>query len=125
MVQDQRFPTSFSRRRFLQYGSSMALGGSFLAACAGTSSGGGGSSSNSSVPSLTQWYHQYGEAGTHEAVLKYAKEYTKANVTVNWDSGSWADQNPVAGAKFCHRNLYGRCPILHNPCRPRQQRTDN
>ncbi len=89
MVQDQRFPTSFSRRRFLQYGSSVALGSSFLAACAGTGSPGGSSSGgNSSLPSLTQWYHQYGEAGTHEAVLKYAKEYTKANVTVNWVSGT-------------------------------------
>ncbi len=45
MTQDQRFPTSFTRRRFLQYSGaaagSAALGSSFLAACAGGSSGGG------------------------------------------------------------------------------------
>jgi multiple sugar transport system substrate-binding protein len=86
MTQDQRFPTSFSRRRFLQYTGSAALGSSFLAACAGGSSG--GAPTNSSLPSLSQWYHQYGEAGTHEAVLRYAKEYTKANVTVNWVPGT-------------------------------------
>ena len=73
MTQDQRFPTSFTRRRFLQYTGSAAVGSSFLAACA---SGGSPAATNSSLPSLTQWYHQYGEAGTHEAVLKYAKEYT-------------------------------------------------
>ena len=87
MTQDQRFPTSFSRRRFLQYTGTAALGSSFLAACAGTGTGSG--STNSSLPSLTQWYHQYGETGTHEAVLRYAKEYnTKANVTVDWVPGT-------------------------------------
>lgn len=89
MTQDQRFPTSFTRRRFLQYSGaaagSAALGSSFLAACA---SSGNPASTNSSLPSLTQWYHQYGEAGTHEAVQKYAKQYTKANVTVNWVPGT-------------------------------------
>ena len=86
MTQDQRFPTSFSRRRFLQYSGSAALGGSLLAACASTGSGGG--NTNSSLPSLSQWYHQYGEAGTQQAVLKYAKDYKKANVTVNWVPGT-------------------------------------
>lgn len=82
MTQNQHFPTSFSRRRFLQYSGSAALGSSFLAACAG-------GTAKSSLPSLTQWYHQYGEAGTHEAVLRYAKQYhTKANVTVNWVPGT-------------------------------------
>ena len=88
MAQDPQFPSSpFTRRRFLQYSGSLALSGSLLAACAGT---GGGSSGggNSSLPSLTQWYHQYGEQGTHEAVLRYAKQYTKANVQVNWVPGT-------------------------------------
>src|SRR6266581_2649023 len=91
MAQDQRFSTPpFSRRRFLQYSGSMALSGSLLAACAGTGSGGASSSggSSGSLPSLQHWYHQYGEVGTHEAVLKYAKQYTKANVTVNWVPGT-------------------------------------
>jgi multiple sugar transport system substrate-binding protein len=70
----------------------MALGGSLLAACAGTGSGGGGTGGsgggNSNLPTLQHWYHQYGEAGTHEAVLKYAKNYTKANVKVSWVPGT-------------------------------------
>lgn len=87
MAQDQRFLTTpLTRRRFLQYTGSMTLGGSILAACAGTS--GGGSTSNPSLPTLTQWYHQYGETGTHEAVLRYAKQYTKANVQVSWVPGT-------------------------------------
>jgi multiple sugar transport system substrate-binding protein len=71
----------------------MALGGSFLAACAGTgsSTSGGSSSGSSNLPTLQQWYHQYGETGTHEAVLKYAKDYTKANVKVSWVPGTGDD----------------------------------
>lgn len=87
MAQNHLFPTSVTRRRFLQYTGSMALSGSLLAACAGT--GGGGSSGGSSnLPALQQWYHQYGEAGTQQAVLRYAKQYTKANVTVSWVPGT-------------------------------------
>jgi multiple sugar transport system substrate-binding protein len=86
MSQYQRVLPPMSRRRFLQYSGSMALGGSLLAACAGTSNS--TAPSNPNLPSLSQWYHQYGEAGTHEAVLKYAKEYGKANVTVSWVPGT-------------------------------------
>jgi multiple sugar transport system substrate-binding protein len=82
-----RVPADISRRRFLQYSGSMMLGGSLLAACAGT--GGSGSSGGSSdLPALTQWYHQYGEPGTHDAVLKYAKQYDKAKVSVSWLPGT-------------------------------------
>jgi len=90
MSQDQHVPTPFTRRRFLQSTGAMALGGSLLAACAGTGGGGSTASSggNSSLPTIQQWYHQYGEVGTHEAVLKYAKEYTKANVKVSWVPGT-------------------------------------
>lgn len=92
MVHNRLFSSSISRRRFLQSsGAAMgaaALGSAFLEACAGTSSG-----TNNSLPSLTQWYHEYGETGTHEAVLKYAKGYTKANVKVNWVLGT-ADLYP-------------------------------
>jgi len=71
----------------------MALGGSFLAACAGTggSTSGGSTGGSSSLPTIQQWYHQYGEVGTHEAVLKYAKDYTKANVKVSWVPGTGDD----------------------------------
>ncbi len=88
MSQDQRILSPISRRRFLQYSGAMTLGGSFLAACAGTSSNTGGGSASKSGPTLNQWYHQYGEAGTHEAVLKYAKEYTQATVNVSWVPGT-------------------------------------
>jgi len=43
---------------------------------------------------LTQWYHQYGEDGTEEAVLRYAADYTKANpniaINVVWVPGDYA-----------------------------------
>ncbi|EFH82784.1 ABC transporter substrate-binding protein [Ktedonobacter racemifer] len=82
-----RVRADVSRRQFLQYSGSMMLGGSLLAACAGT--GGSGSSGGSSdLPALTQWYHQYGEPGTHDAVLKYAKQYDKAKVSVSWLPGT-------------------------------------
>jgi multiple sugar transport system substrate-binding protein len=88
MAQGPSFP-SISRRRFLQSSGAAvgaaALGSSFLAACAGTSSS---ASTNSSLPTLQQWYHQYGETGTHEAVLRYAKSFTKANVNVSWIAGT-------------------------------------
>lgn len=91
MVQGQPLPP-ISRRRFLRSSGAVVgaatLGSSFLAACAGTSSG-----SNSSLPTLSQWYHEYGETGTHEAVFRYAATYKKANVKVNWLLGT-ADLYP-------------------------------
>jgi multiple sugar transport system substrate-binding protein len=39
--------------------------------------------SGSNGITLSQWYHQYGEEGTHEAVLRYAQAYTKANPTIS------------------------------------------
>ncbi|HVU71143.1 MAG TPA: sugar ABC transporter substrate-binding protein [Ktedonobacteraceae bacterium] len=87
MVQGRSL-SSISRRRFLQSSGAAvgaaALGSSFLAACAGT----GSSSGNSSLPTLQQWYHQYGETGTHEAVLRYAKTFKKANINVSWIAGT-------------------------------------
>jgi multiple sugar transport system substrate-binding protein len=42
---------------------------------------------------LVQWYHQYGEAGTQEAVQRYAEEFTAANpnieVEVVWQLGDY------------------------------------
>jgi len=83
------FNPRLTRRRFLRYTGATgaaAFGGSLLAACAGT--GNATTTGNSSLPSLTQWYHQYGETGTHEAVMRYAKQYTKANVLVSWVPGT-------------------------------------
>jgi multiple sugar transport system substrate-binding protein len=42
---------------------------------------------------LVQWYHQYGEAGTQEAVMRYAEEFTAANPTIEvevvWQLGDY------------------------------------
>jgi len=80
--------SSISRRRFLQYTGAATLGGSLLAACGNTSVGPGATSSNGGT-ALSQWYHQYGETGTEAAAKRYAKEYTKANVTVRWTPGDY------------------------------------
>ncbi|HEX4716137.1 MAG TPA: twin-arginine translocation signal domain-containing protein, partial [Ktedonobacteraceae bacterium] len=57
-----------NRRRFLQAAGAagaLTVGGDLLAACGGTGSGG-------SQITLQQMYHEYGEAGTQQAVLRYA-----------------------------------------------------
>lgn len=42
---------------------------------------------------LVQWYHQYGEAGTEEAVRQYAEQYTQENpnveIEVVWQLGDY------------------------------------
>lgn len=42
---------------------------------------------------IKQWYHQYGEAGTEDAVKKYASQFTEKNpdieVEVNWQLGDY------------------------------------
>lgn len=78
---------SFTRRGLL--GGALGLGAAgALSACgsnhgAGSKQGGSGGGASGKV-SLDQWYHQYGEAGTHEAAVRYAKSYPDANVTVTW-----------------------------------------
>jgi multiple sugar transport system substrate-binding protein len=76
-----------NRRRFL------ALGGGLAAlAVAGCGSNTGRSDNpggSASKPALSQWYHQYGEAGTQQAVERYAKEYPDATVTVQWSPGDY------------------------------------
>lgn len=39
---------------------------------------------------LSQWYHEYGEAGVKEAVEGYAAEYPNATVNVQWTPGEYA-----------------------------------
>jgi multiple sugar transport system substrate-binding protein len=58
----------------------------------GRSSGG----SSGSKPTLQQWYHQYGEAGTQQAVEKYAKAYPDATVTVQWSPGDYEKKAATA-----------------------------
>jgi multiple sugar transport system substrate-binding protein len=93
---------SISRRQFLGgLGlSAAALGGvPLLSACGGGSSGLAGDESSQgsgtasgSKPTISQWYHQYGEAGTQQAVMRYAKEYPDATVKVQWTPGDYASK---------------------------------
>lgn len=90
-------PRSYpSRRDFLAVGGS-ALAAAALAACGSntgrtsTKSGAG----STSGPSLAQWYHQYGESGTEQAVKRYAAAYKQAKVTVTWTPGNY-DQKAAA-----------------------------
>ncbi|ONI69329.1 sugar ABC transporter substrate-binding protein [Kribbella sp. ALI-6-A] len=78
-----------SRRDLLKRTGGLAALAAFTAACGGNTgrpadSGGGGGK-----PALAQWYHQYGEAGTREAALKYAKAYGDATVSVQWTPGDY------------------------------------
>ncbi|MFC9690815.1 ABC transporter substrate-binding protein [Kribbella sp. NPDC056951] len=77
----------FSRRQVLGLGGGLAAVA--VAGCGSNSgrpnSGGG----DGSKATLSQWYHQYGEAGTQQAVERYAKEYPDATVTVQWSPGDY------------------------------------
>jgi multiple sugar transport system substrate-binding protein len=86
MSRENSMVSSVSRRRFLQYTGAAAFGGSLLAACGGSTTG---NTTSGSGVSLQHWYHQYGETGTEAAAKRYAKEYTKANVTVRWTPGDY------------------------------------
>ena len=95
--------STISRRRFLGglgLGVAAVSAGPLLSACGGGSSGlsgdqgGGGASAGASgsKPTLNVWYHQYGEAGTQQAVMRYAKEYPDATVKVQWTPGDYTSK---------------------------------
>ncbi|MFI6832082.1 ABC transporter substrate-binding protein [Kribbella sp. NPDC050241] len=52
--------------------------------------------SGGSKPALAQWYHQYGEAGTQQAVERYAKEYPDATVGIQWSPGDYDKKTATA-----------------------------
>ncbi|KUL36464.1 sugar ABC transporter substrate-binding protein [Streptomyces sp. NRRL F-4489] len=79
------------RRRLLTAGGGLALAGALAACGSNTGRGSGGSG-----PALSQWYHQYGEPGTQQAVKRYAAAYTKADVTVQWRPGDYDRQTAAA-----------------------------
>ena len=78
-----------TRRRLLAMGGGLAA--MAVAGCGSNTgradAGSGGSSGDK--PALAQWYHQYGEAGTQQAVERYAKAYPDATVTVQWSPGDY------------------------------------
>ncbi|OLZ66690.1 sugar ABC transporter substrate-binding protein [Streptomyces sp. IMTB 2501] len=63
-----------------------------LAACGSNTGRGSGSSGTA----LAQWYHQYGEPGTEQAVQRYAAAYRKASVKVQWRPGNYDQQTAAA-----------------------------
>ncbi|MEU4212656.1 sugar ABC transporter substrate-binding protein [Streptomyces sp. NPDC026206] len=82
-----------SRRLLMAGGAGLALTGGLASACgANTGRGGGGSGR----PRLSQWYHQYGEAGTRQAVGRYAASYKDADVRVEWRPGNYDQQAAAA-----------------------------
>lgn len=88
---------NLSRRRLLGLSGGLAAAAA-LAAC-GTNTGRPetppGSGPSAAGPSLQQWYHQYGEAGTQQAVQRYASAYPDAAVDVTWKPGDY-DQTVAA-----------------------------
>ncbi|WP_257477508.1 ABC transporter substrate-binding protein [Acidipropionibacterium jensenii] len=82
---------NFSRRHFI--GAVTGLASAAVLSACGSNSGGvetGSSASPSAGGSgkLVQWYHEYGEQGTKEAVQRYAKAFKGADVTVKWNLGT-------------------------------------
>ncbi|MEU9463799.1 ABC transporter substrate-binding protein [Streptomyces sp. NPDC058322] len=80
---------SISRRYLLAASGALAL----TAAC-GSNTGRAGRAGDR--PALDQWYHQYGEAGTEQAVKRYAAAYRKAEVTIEWRPGNYDQQTAAA-----------------------------
>jgi multiple sugar transport system substrate-binding protein len=81
---------TMSRRGVLAAGA--AAGAGLLAACGSNTGRGGGASGTG----LSQWYHQYGETGTEQAVKRYAAAYKKAHVSVQWRPGNYDQQTAAA-----------------------------
>ncbi|MEV1026251.1 sugar ABC transporter substrate-binding protein [Streptomyces sp. NPDC050264] len=82
---------TISRRGLLATGAAFGL----LTAC-GSNTGREGAGGSGSGPELSQWYHQYGEQGTEQAVKKYAAAYKKARVDVQWRPGNYDQQTAAA-----------------------------
>ncbi|WDO08504.1 sugar ABC transporter substrate-binding protein [Streptomyces murinus] len=82
---------TISRRTLLGAGAGIGMG--VVSGCGSNTGRGGGSSGG---VRLAQWYHQYGEAGTEQAVKRYAAAYTKARVTVQWRPGNYDQQTAAA-----------------------------
>ena len=71
-----------SRRDFLAAGGGLALAAPWQRAgptAAGVRPTGSAGSGGSSGATIAQWYHQYGEAGTEQAVKRYAAAYKDAD----------------------------------------------
>ncbi|MEU5597765.1 extracellular solute-binding protein [Streptomyces sp. NPDC020298] len=76
--------SNWDRRSIFRAAAGLAAAGT-LAACGGNNGRGGGSGSGKQ---LVQYFHAYGEAGTEQAIKRYAAAYKKANVSTNWVTGN-------------------------------------
>ncbi|MGW1064926.1 ABC transporter substrate-binding protein [Streptomyces aureus] len=76
--------STWDRRSVLRAAAGLAALGP-LAACGSNNGRSGGGSSGKG---LVQYFHAYGEAGTEQAIKRYAKAYDKAAVTTQWITGS-------------------------------------
>ncbi|MGW0820226.1 ABC transporter substrate-binding protein [Streptomyces sp. NPDC002845] len=74
--------SNWNRRTLLRTALGLAAMGP-LAACGSNNGRGGGSSGDT----LVQYFHAYGEAGTEQAIKKYAAAYDGANVSTQWITG--------------------------------------
>lgn len=74
----------WDRRSVLRAAMGLAAAGG-LAACGGNTGRDGGPGSGKR---LVQYFHAYGEAGTEQAIRRYAKAYEEADVTTQWITGS-------------------------------------
>lgn len=83
-------PTRRTVLRSLTGAAGLVATGGLVAACGSNTGRDGGKGGGGK--SLTQWYHQYGEAGTQQAAERYAKEYKDAQVTVQWTPGDYASK---------------------------------
>ncbi|MEU1270025.1 sugar ABC transporter substrate-binding protein [Streptomyces sp. NPDC005799] len=77
---------NWSRRSIFRAAAGMAAAGT-LAAC-GSNNGRGGSGGSGSGKHLVQYFHAYGEAGTEQALKRYAAAYKKADVSTSWITGN-------------------------------------
>ncbi|MFB8175423.1 ABC transporter substrate-binding protein [Streptomyces sp. NPDC055966] len=73
----------WDRRSLLRAAAGLAVAAP-LAACGSNNGRGGGGSGKQ----LQQYFHAYGEAGVEQAVKRYAKAYSKANVSTQWITGA-------------------------------------
>lgn len=80
---------TISRRALLAAGAGAGL----LTACGFNT---GRADNAGAGPTLSQWYHQYGETGTEQAVERYAAAYKKAKVSVQWRPGNYDQQTAAA-----------------------------
>lgn len=100
--------SGMTRRRLLGIGA--GLSAMAVAGCGSNS--GRPSSSSGSKPALQQWYHQYGEAGTEQAVRRYAAAYRPADVKVQWRPGNYDQQTAAALLTSSGPDVFEGSPTL-------------